>query len=83
MACHWTTPTGESQAYYGVLGRGCPVFSSGPEARIRSSPAEKPPCALMAPGACKIRRECNVLQIPTQIIPLGVLKRGSHPLRGG
>ena len=32
----------------------------------------------MAPGACKIRHGCNVLQI----LSLGVPRRGSHPLRG-
>ena len=48
--------------------------------RIRSSPGETLPCTLMAPG--KIRRGCNVLQIPIQIIPLGVQKWRSHPLRG-
>ena len=34
-------------------------------------------------GNGKIRRGCNVLQVPFQIIPLEVPKRGSHPLRGG
>ena len=43
----------------------------------------KLPCTLMAPGACKIHRGCNVLHVPIQIIPLGVPKWGSHPLRGG
>ena len=51
--------------------------------RVRGSPGEKPPCTLMASSACKIRRECNVLQVPIQIIPLGVPKRGRHPLCGG
>ena len=37
----------------------------------------------MAPGACKISRGWNVLQVPIQIIPLGVQNRGSHPFRGG
>ena len=36
----------------------------------------------MTPGACKIRRGCNVLQVPIQIIPLGVPYMGSHPVRG-
>ena len=26
----------------------------------------------MAPGACKIRSGCNVPQVPSQLIPLGV-----------
>ena len=30
-------------------------------ARVRGSPSETPPCTLMAPGACKIRRGYNVL----------------------
>ena len=37
----------------------------------------------MAPDACKIRSGCNVLEVPIQIIPLGVPKWGSHLLRGG
>ena len=40
------------------------------KARVRGSPGETPPCTLMSPGACKIRRGCNVLQVPIQIIPL-------------
>ena len=27
---------------------------------------------LMAPGACKISRGCNILQVPCQVIPLGL-----------
>ena len=57
--------------------------ASDRRARVRGSPGETLPCTLMAPGACKIRCECNVLQVPSQIIPLGVPKRGIHPLRGG
>ena len=49
---------------------------------VRGLPGEIPPCMLMAPGACKIRREYNVLQIPIQIIPLGVPKRGIPALYG-
>ena len=45
-------------------------------ARGRSFLAEIPPCALMALSACKIRRGCNVLQVPILIIPLGVLPLG-------
>ena len=33
----------------------------------------------MTTGACKIRRGCNVLQVPVQIIPLGVPKLGRYP----
>ena len=51
-------------------------------ASVQGSPDETPPCMLMAPGACKIRREYNVLQIPIQIIPLGVPKRGIPALYG-
>ena len=36
-----------------------------------------------SPGACKILCGCNVLLVPIQITPLGLPKRGSHPLRGG
>ena len=42
--------------------------------RVPGSPGETLPCALMAPGACKIRHGCNVPQVPVQIIPLGVSK---------
>ena len=52
-------------------------------ARVRGSPDETSPCTLMASGACKIRRGCNILQVPIQIIPLGVAKLGSHPFCGG
>ena len=48
------------------------------KARVRDSPGVTLPCMLMTPGACKIRRGCNVLQVPIQIIPLGVPKRGTH-----
>ena len=52
-------------------------------ARARLLPGEIPPCTLMEPGACKIRRVCNFLQVSNQIIPLGILKLGSHLLKGG
>ena len=42
--------------------------------RALDSPGETLPCTLMAPGARKIRRGCNVLQVPVQIIPLWVPK---------
>ena len=51
-------------------------------AQVQDSFGETPPCSLIAPGAYKIRRGCNVLQVPIKIIPLGVTKWGSHPLRG-
>ena len=52
-------------------------------ARVRGSPGETLSCTRMTFGACKILRGCNVLQVPIQIVPLGVPKRGSHSLRGG
>ena len=51
-------------------------------ARARGSLGEASPCALMAPGACKIRCGCIILQVPILITPLGVPKQGSHPLGG-
>ena len=44
---------------------------------VRDSPSEKPSCRLMAPGACKIRRGCNALQVPIQIISLSGKARHS------
>ena len=52
-------------------------------ARVRGSPGETLPCALMAPDARKLRRGCSVLQVPIQIITLREPKRGIHPLSGG
>ena len=52
------------------------------KARVQGSPDETSPCTIMAPVASKIRHECNVLQVPIQIIALEVLKRGSHPFCG-
>ena len=49
--------------------------------RVRNSLAEAPPCMLMVPGACKISHGCIILQVPIQIMPLEILKRGSHALR--
>ena len=40
--------------------------ASDRRARVRGSPGETLPCTLMAPGACKIRCECNVLQVAIQ-----------------
>ena len=39
--------------------------------RVQGLPGETPPCTLMAPGACKIHRGSNALQVPIQIISLG------------
>ena len=35
----------------------------------------------MAPDASKIRRGCNVLEVPIQVLPLGVPKRGSRTMK--
>ena len=51
-------------------------------ARVWGSSSKNLTCTLVAPGACKTRRGCNVFQDPIQIIPLAVQKRGSHPLCG-
>ena len=40
-------------------------------ARVLNPPAETPSCTLMAPGACKIRRGFNVLEVLIQIISPG------------
>ena len=45
-------------------------------ARVRGSPGKKPSCILMAPGAWKIRRGCNVLQVPIQNYTSGHTKAG-------
>ena len=37
------------------------VLSSRPVGHGLRFACETPPCTLMAPGACKIRRDCNVL----------------------
>ena len=60
------------------------VESSAPDqrAQVRDSPGEKPPYMLMALGAYKIRRGCNVLQVTAQILPQVVPKWGSHVLCG-
>ena len=58
---------------------------SAPDRRsqVRDWSVETTSCTLMAPGAFKIRRACNVLQVPTQIISLGVPKRGEPSPLGG
>ena len=38
---------------------------------VRRTPCKTPPCTLMH-QACKIHRECNVLQVPFQILHLGI-----------
>ena len=59
--------------------RGDPVdraLNSGPVARVRGLPEKTLPCTLMAPGACKIRRGRNVLQVPIQNYTSGGTKEG-------
>ena len=34
--------------------------------KLQGSPGETPPCTLIAPGACKIRRGCNFFQVSTK-----------------
>ena len=52
--------------------------------RVRGSPDETLSCTLTALSACKIRRNIlqggNILQVPIQIIPLGVPQQGYYPL---
>ena len=52
------------------------ALDSGPVARILGSTSEILPCTLMVPGACKIRRRCNVLQVPIQYYTSGSTKAG-------
>ena len=49
-------------------------------ARVRGSPGETPPCTLMAPGACKIRRGEMSFKFPFKTTSLRVPKCQSHPL---
>ena len=57
-------------------------IDSAHSAPYGGTPGEKPSCTLMAPGACRICRGCNALQVPIQIIPLGVPKRGKPSTPG-
>ena len=52
------------------------VESSAYDGRLRvwGSPSQIPPCTLMAPGACKIRRGCVVFQVPIQNYSSGASK---------
>ena len=52
------------------------VEHSDPErrAKVRGSPDETLPYALMAPGACNIHHGSNVLQVPNQNYKSGVTK---------
>ena len=47
-------------------------------ARFRNSFGKTTPCVLMAPVERKICRECNVLQVPIQIIPWNILRGESQ-----
>ena len=67
-----------------IGGRGGPVnssFSSGPEGPGSRLVWRNTAIVLIAPGAYKNRRGCNVLQVPIQVMPFGVPKRSSRPLR--
>ena len=55
---------------------------SGPEGPVLRHACKTLPCTLIAPGACKIRRGGYVVQVPVQIIPLGVTKRESQNCHG-
>ena len=54
----------EFWAVLGLVGRALDLRPEGPGSRLVTD--QRPPCTLMAPGACKIRRGCNVLQVPCQ-----------------
>ena len=72
--------------HWEALGRGCPVgrvLSSRPEGPGSRLSWRKTAKYANDIWCMKIRRGCNVLQVPIQILPLGVPKRGSHPLWGG
>ena len=47
-----------------LVGRALDLKPEGPGLRLVAD--QRPPCTLKAPGACKIRRGCNVLQVPCQ-----------------
>ena len=60
-------------------GRSCSVgrkLSSGPNGSVSRFTCEPPPCTLIVPGACKIRRACTFLQAPIQIMHLRISKKG-------
>ena len=48
----------------------CSTAFAAPDqrARVQGSLGETSPCTLMAPSSCEICRECNLLQIPNQIV---------------
>ena len=73
----------EPLSHWGAAAAHSIVLSSWPEGQGSRLGWRKLSCTLKAPGICEIRRGCNVLQVPIQIIPPEVPKRGSHPLRGG
>ena len=51
------------------------ALSSG-RAQVRGLPGKTPPCTLIVPDACKIRRGCNVFQVPIQNYSSGCTKAG-------
>ena len=61
------------------------MIPNGPEVGIsdEQSAPDRRARVRASPGACKIRRGCNVFQVPIQMIPLGETKRRSHFFSGG
>ena len=51
-------------------------IDSAHSAPYGGTPGEKPSCTLMAPGACRICRGCNALQVPIQNYSSGDTKAG-------
>ena len=49
-----------------LVGRVLDLRPEGPGSRLVAD--QRPPYTLRAPGTCKIRRGCNVLQVPCQYI---------------
>ena len=56
-----------------LVGRALDLRPEGPGSRLVAD--RRPPCTLMAPGACKIRRGCNVLHVPCQKYLWGYLSK--------
>ena len=76
MACLRIILRDETQT---VGGRSCPVgrvLSSSPEGPGSRLAWRKLPCTLMAPGACKISRGCNVFKFPSKLYLWGYQSRG-------
>ena len=71
----------EVTAHGGSIGRALNSGLEGPGFKAGLA-FETQPYTLIAPCACKIRHGCKILQVPIQIMFLGAIKRGSHPLCG-